>query len=168
MKIRGSINDLQLSFDGKQRLVLSLVDDFRPLYDELNGKDLIIELKEYKERRSLNANAYAWVLINEIANRLNTSKEAVYFDMLRHYGKSQVISVVADVDLTNFVRYFEEFGESELNGKLFKHYKVYKGSSEYDTAEMSTLINGIVYEAKDLGIQTEAQNEINRMINSWR
>ena len=62
---------------------------------------------------------------------------------------------------------YKALSESELKGKLFKHYKVYKGSSEFDTREMSVLIDGIVSEAKALGIQTETPQKIAEMKSLW-
>lgn len=62
---------------------------------------------------------------------------------------------------------FEEAGESRLNGKLFKHYRLYKGSSEFDTREMSVFIDGIVSEAKALGIQTETPEELLNIKSLW-
>lgn len=138
------------------------------VYDELNGVDLLaIDVKPYRKRRSLNANAYAWKLITEIADVLRAPKDAVYLQMLKRYGQSELISVLSHIPLGGFVKYYEEAGESELNGKLFKHYRVYKGSSEFDTREMSILIDGIVSEAKELNIQTETPDEIERMKSLW-
>lgn len=112
------------------------------------------EIKEYRQKRSLTANAYCWALIGEIADSLRLSKEAVYLNMLRDYGQSQIISVRADINIDGYFKYFEKFGTGTVNGKEFTHYKVYKGSSEYDTREMSIFIDGVVAEAKNLGIQT--------------
>ena len=138
-------------------------------YDDLKDiEKLSIEIKQYREKRSLNANAYAWLLIGKIADIVRSSKDEVYVNMLKLYGQSDVISVDADVPIRYYVKYFDEIGESRLNGKLFKHYRVYKGSHEYDTREMSILIDGIVYEAKELGIQTETPEQIARMKSLWR
>lgn len=112
------------------------------------------EVKEYKEKRSLNANAYLWALIGQIADNLRLSKEEVYIRMLRDYGQSEIVSVRADIDVTGYFKYFEKFGNGTVNGKEFIHYKVYKGSSEFDTREMSIFIDGVVQEAKNLGIET--------------
>lgn len=112
------------------------------------------EIKEYRQKRSLTANAYCWALIGEIADSLRLSKEAVYLNMLRDYGQSQIISVRADINIDGYFKYFEKFGTGTVNGKEFTHYKVYKGSSEYDTREMSIFIDGVAAEAKNLGIQT--------------
>lgn len=88
--------------------------------------------------------------------------------MLKRYGQSELVSVLSHVPVEYYFRYYEEAGESDLNGKSFKHYRVYKGSSEFDTREMSVLIDGIVNEAKNLGIQTETPEQIANMISLWR
>ena len=137
------------------------------MVDELHDAMLEIKIDKYREKRSLNANNYAWKLITEIGNSTRQSKEDVYFLMLKRYGQSDMVSVVADVQVAHYFKHYEEAGESTLNGKLFKHYRVYKGSSEFDTKEMSIFIDGIVSEAKDLGIQTDTPDQIARMKDLW-
>lgn len=135
--------------------------------EALLGKRLTIKVDRYKEKRSLNANAYAWCLIGKIGNSTRASKEEVYFKMLKDYGQSDLVSVLAHIPVEHYFKYYEEAGESTLNGKLFKHYRVYKGSSEFDTREMSIFIDGIVSEAKNLGIETMTPNEIAKMKDLW-
>lgn len=138
------------------------------LYDELHeAEKLSIKIDRYREKRSLNANNYAWKLLTEIGNVVRSSKEEVYLEMLKRYGQSEIISVLAHIPIGEYVKYCEEAGESTLNGKLFKHYKVYKGSSEFDTREMSIFLDGVVSEAKALDIQTETPDEIARMKAVW-
>ena len=130
-------------------------------------KEYQVEIKEYKQKRSLNANAYAWVLINKIANVMRLSKEEVYLNMLKHYGQSQIISIVSEVNITGYFKYYEVIGTSILNNKEFNHIKVYKGSSEYDTKEMSIFIDGIVQEAKQLDIETLTPNQLAELKSLW-
>lgn len=138
------------------------------LYDELHeAEKLSIKIDRHREKRSLNANNYAWKLLTEIANVLRTSKDEVYLEMLKRYGQSEIISVLAHIPIGEYVKYCEEAGESTLNGKLFKHYKVYKGSSEFDTREMSIFLDGVVSEAKEMGIQTETPEQIARLKSLW-
>lgn len=138
-------------------------------YDDLKNVELLaIEVKPYRKKRSLNANAYAWKLITDIADVIRASKDEVYLRMLKQYGQSELISVVSHIPIGDYVKYYEEAGESTLNGKLFKHYRVYKGSSEFDTREMAVLIDGIVSDAKELGIPTETPEEIERMKSLWK
>lgn len=118
------------------------------------------EIKEYRQKRSLNANAYCWALIGEIADNMRMSKEDVYLRMLKDYGQSELVSVRADINIAGYFKYYEKFGAGTVNGKEFTHYKVYKGSSEYDTREMSIFIDGVVQEAQALGIQTLTPTQI--------
>lgn len=131
-------------------------------------KDYVFEIKEYKQKRSLNANAYCWVLINKIANILRKSKEEVYLQMLIDYGQSEMVSILSSIDVKGYFKYFTEAGRSVLNGKEFTHYKIYKGSSEYDTREMAILIDGIVSECKELDIETMTPAELQSLKESWR
>lgn len=138
------------------------------MVDKLHGEEkLTIKIDKFRQKRSLNANAYAWLLIGKIGDATRLSKEEVYFRMLKRYGQSEMISALAHIPITEYVKYSEEAGESVLNGKLFKHYRVYKGSSEFDTKEMSIFIDGIVTEAQDLGIQTDTPEQIAKMKALW-
>lgn len=151
-----------ISFEVNER------NDFGVLVDDLKDKEkLSIEVKPYRQRRSLNANAYAWKIIGEIADAVRAGKDEIYLKCLKRYGQSELVSVLSHVPISNYVKYYEEAGESKLNGKDFTHYRVYKGSSEFDTREMSIFIDGVVSEAKVLGIQTETPEEIARLKSMW-
>lgn len=128
-------------------------------------KDKVFEVKEYHPKRSLNANAYAWALIGQIADVLRKSKEEVYFEMLKSYGQSEFVSVRSDIDVKGYFKYYEEYGKGHVEGREFTHYKVYKGSSEFDSREMSILLDGIIQEAKAQGIETITPAEKERMLN---
>ncbi len=171
MKVSGKIVGANIDFKtGKPVLMLEINErnDFEHIVDDLKDKDkLSIEVKEYRERRSLSANAYAWSLIGQIADIVRAGKDEIYLMLLKRYGQSELISVLSHVPIRSYVKYFEEAGESKLNGKNFTHYRVYKGSSEFDTREMSIFIDGVVSEAKDLGIQTETPNQIAEMKARW-
>jgi len=131
-------------------------------------REKLFEIKPYRQKRSLNANAYAWVLINEMANSLRTSKDEVYQEMLKRYGQSRVISVLSEIDISRFVKYYEEIGKGHVEGKEFTHYRCFIGSSEYDSREMAILIDGIVDEAKELGIDTLPTTAVERMKALWQ
>ena len=87
--------------------------------------------------------------------------------MLKEYGQSEMISVKAHIPISDYVKYCEEAGESTLKGTLFKHYKVYKGSSEFTKEEMAIFLDGVVSEAKDLGIDTRTPDEIANLKSLW-
>lgn len=130
-------------------------------------KEKIFEIKEYKEKRSLNANNYAWKIITEIGNVLRKSKEEVYLQMLKDYGQSEVVSILSSINPIGYFKYYEEIGTSVLNGKEFTHYKIFKGTSEYNIKEMSIFIDGVVQEAKQLDIETKTPDEIERLKRLW-
>lgn len=138
----------------------------RFVYDFKAGE---YEISKAKEKRSLNANAYAWQLMTQIGNALRLSKETVYLDMLKAYGQGGAISV-EERFVDNFKRsykYHESLGKSELKGKTFEHFRFWVGSSEYNTEEMSVLIDGIVQEAKQLDIETLTPLELARLKDEW-
>ena len=131
------------------------------LFQQDKGK--LYEIKEKKNKRSLSQNSYSWVLTGELADRLRLSKEEVHARLLKDYGQSQVISVIADADVSQYFEYYDEIGERSIGGKKFKHYKVYKESHKMDSREMSIFIDGIVRECEQLGIPTLTDEEIARL-----
>ena len=170
MQTTGIIKDMNIDYETRKAKISLLLDTKElDIVEQLkNENKLNIELKKYRKRRSLNSNNYAWELITQIANIVGNSKEEVYLEMLKRYGQSQMISVLAEIDVSKILRYYEEAGQSILNGKTFKHYKVYTGSSEMDTKQMAILIDGIVSEAKELGIETMPPNELKALKESWK
>ena len=144
------------------------IDKILPLIFRLD-KDTIYDVKinKHREKRSLNANAYLWKLVTEIGNILNKSKEEIYLQMLIDYGQSEMISILSEINVKGYFKYYKLAGTSILNGKEFNHYKIYKGSSEYNTKEMSILLEGAVQEAKNLGIKTKEDYEIEKLIEEW-
>ena len=126
-------------------------------------KDKQYELREYHKRKTLSQNAYAWVLINEIANKINKSKEQVYLQMLKDYGQRTEVLLKADVKIKTYFKYYEAINKIKKNDIEFIEYYLFKGSSQFDSKEMSIFIDGIVEEAKQLGIQTMTPNEIRKM-----
>lgn len=131
-----------------------------------------VEIKEHRDRRSIRANNYAWELIEQIAAAVQLDKNEVYHLMLVSYGTSRMIdgelytiSIPAKIELSlrsdEYLYIHTAFiGEGTVKGKLFNHYRVLKGSSEYDTKEMSIFIDGVVQEAQQYGIETRTPDEI--------
>ena len=118
-------------------------------------------------KRSLNANAYAWALITQIGDAVRLSKEDVYLDMLKHYGQSEIVTVLSDIKVAGYFKYFEVAGTGTIGGKEFTHYTVYKGTSEYDTREMAIFIDGVVQECQNLSIETLSERELSLLKEAW-
>ena len=151
-------------------MVLDLDGDFRLSYDRLKDFDVEVEIEKYSEGRSLRANAYLWLLVTKIGNILRQSKEDIYFDLLKAYGQGGAVSVEERFaeDFERTYKYHEYLGESELKGKMFKHYRFWVGSSEYNATEFGILLDGVIQEAKGLGIETRPKEEIESMFEELR
>lgn len=165
MKTRGKIVNLDLDYiTHKPKLTIQLDNQELIGYDEIkNLDDLDITIEKHKEKRSKSQNAYAWELITQLGNVLSKSKEEIYYQMLKDYGQSELISALSTIDLHGYYKYFEEVGNGEVNGKEFTHYKIFKGSSEFNTLEMKIFIDGIIQECENVGIPTLTDEEIRKM-----
>ena len=133
----------------------------------LEQQDNKYEVKLYKEKRSLDANAYYHKLLNEIANILKLNKEQLHFKFLKEYGQVASCLIPNEVEIIGFTKYNELIRTIDIKGKLFNEYRLFKGSSEMNTLEMSVLIQGVESEAKELGIQTLDELRVKEMLESW-
>jgi len=147
------------------------VDEQPTIYDELKEQELSIELKKYRKKRSLDSNAYQWALCSKIAEKLGTSKEEVQDLMIQRYSDFDkdedgyiTITMLDRIPVSKLGGHWKLIGH---NGK-FNSYMRLVGSSEMDSAQMARLLDGVISEAKELGITTETQDEIERMKALWQ
>ena len=147
-----------ISFTGK------VVDIKRKLFQLSEDKVYDVEIKIHREKRSLNANSYCWKLCTEIASAINSDKDSVYLLMLKRYGISDLVPISNQVPIDDYIKYYDVESKTDK----YTWYKIYKGSSKYDTKEMSVLLNGIVSECKEMGIPTKEDLEIERMVKEWK
>lgn len=132
------------------------------LFDQQDAEKLY-EIKEKKSKRSLTANAYYWSLLNQLASVMRASSEEVHFMMLKRYGVCEVVSVRSDINIKGYFKYFDIIGKSELDGKEFTHYRIYKGSSEMNSKEFSILLDGLISECEGVGIPTLTPDEVAKL-----
>lgn len=159
--MKGRISDLNVSiFNDKQRLTFEIDGDFRTQYDELKDKDLEISVKVFRQKRSLDQNSYAWVLIGKIADKLRASKDEVYLTMLKRYGQGGVIKVSPKNEqaILSALKYYER--HEKLYTDTDKYYRIWAGSSGYNTEEMTVFVDGIISEEQGLGIETLTPDEL--------
>ena len=80
MKFTGRLKEPVIDYKTGRLIVLfEPQEDFRQAYEEFKEcEKLSLEIKKYRRKRSLDANAYAWVLMSKLAEVLHTSKEEVY------------------------------------------------------------------------------------------
>lgn len=153
---------------GKFRLTFEL-DSFLPnMVDAIRDCCLRLSVKRWKEKRSLDANAYMWALLGKMAQVLHTSAEELYEEMLQRYGVLDMhddghiaITVKSGVDMSRIDGHWKLYKRSK-DGKWNSYLRI-KGTSEYDTTEMSGFIGQIIDEAQELGIDTATPDELERM-----
>lgn len=140
----------------------------------LKGEGLSIQVGKEKRKRSLNANAYAWVLLTKIAEELSKEqiidKWTVYKNLLKKYSNSFVYMVVKKDALPGIKKVFravEVLAEQMMGDQDTLQLQCYFGSSTFTKEEMKTFLDGVVLEAKELGIDTENPEEIDRLIGLW-
>lgn len=128
-----------------------------------------VEIKHKKDKRSLDSNAFCWKIMSEIAKKLTTTDEEVYIQMLKKYGIRDYVGALPEAEetLKRVYKIVEAVKDCEINGKHAKTFKLIRGSSQYDTKEMSDFIKGVVEEAKELGIETLTPDEIAEMNARW-
>lgn len=146
--------------------MIGTVKDLIPKMLQLDETKLY-KIDEYKEKRSLEANSYYWVLLTKMANVLRVSKKELHLRMLREYSQITIVCIPADKSIKGFAKYYEKDGAFKRGDNLFYTYKLYKPSSEMDSKEMSILIDGVVYEAKQLGIETLPPDKLEAMKSAW-
>lgn len=118
-----------------------------------------VEIKEYRKPRSLTANGYYHALKSKLAGVQRTSVDEIHEIMLSRYGQlltddnEMVIVFTSASDLLKLPRY-KKIGEGVTNGKTFGHYTLTRGSSTYDSREFSILLDGLISECREVGIDT--------------
>lgn len=126
----------------------------------LNQEENTYEIKLHKERRSLNANAYFYVLQNKLADLLKVDNQVLHFELLKQYSDVTLVTLPKTSSVNGLFKYYEIYKEGTIKGNNVIIYKVYRRSSEMDTKQFSRLLDGIIYECKQVGIETLTPNEI--------
>lgn len=170
--MRGRLVDLAFGMNRKQRITIELDEDFRASYDQFKDTDINLTVKKYRKPRSKDANAYAWVIIDKIAEALSITKVEVYRRAIRDIGGVSEIVCVRDAAIQrlrdgwehNGIGWQTETMPSKIEGCT--NVILYYGSSTYDTKQMSTLIDHLVTDAKELGIETMSPEELASLIGN--
>lgn len=173
MEFTGKLKDISRDWKTGQAQITFTVNEQSALQSVDSIKDcekLSIKAVKHRNRRSLDSNAYAWVLMQKIAEAVNSDKWSIYLECLQKYSRSftHVIVKPEAVDaMKELYRTSIDLGEITVNGRSGHQLQVYFGSSTFDSKEMSVFLDGIVSECKDLGIETLSDCEINRLNEMW-
>lgn len=182
MKFIAHIKDAIRTFDGK--VILTFVSqnaDRHEIESLMNIDQLDVEVNKHREKRSLDANNYYWLLCSKLAEAMHVTKPYMHNRLLRRYGQIEMIGgqavyiVIPDTDEAK-----NKVDEEQLyhlkptsqikvgkDGMMYRTYMMLKGSSAYDTREMSILIDGLVNECRETGIETLPPEELERMMQEY-
>ena len=173
--MKATLESLTMSLEGDYLITLKTRD--RAIVEAYNGlreNPVSVEVKRWRERRSLDANAYCWTLIDKLAAARGLTKAEIYREAIRGIGGVSETVCVTDKAVDRLVEgwshnglgWFAETFPSKIPGctNVILHY----GSSTYDTKQMSALIDHIVQDCKAVGIETKTPHELESMLNDWR
>lgn len=142
------------------------------------NKDYTIEIKVVRKRRSLIANSYYWQLVHQIAEAKGIpyteyhNRNLAEMGVPKLYDGKRLWGLLPDTDwwmhqLDGEDHYGPTAETEERKGTMYRWFYQLKPSREYDTKEMSSLIDKVVQDAKELNIETMTPTEIERMKQLW-
>ena len=177
IELSGKIVDMSIDFvTGKPKLLLEINErqSAMTMFDELHEcEKLSIKIAKYREKRSLDANAYFWVLADKLAAKMNITKEEVYRNAIKNIGgvsetvcvQNKAVEKLCQGWSKNGIGWQTDTMPSKIEGCT--NVVLYYGSSTYDKAQMSRLIDNIVQDCQSVGIPTETPNKISDMLSLW-
>lgn len=181
LRIRAKLLSLLPDFRNKGEYIMQLAVKEIPTGVERLPEDLAVSLAKWSSRRSLDANAYHWVLVSKIAKVLGQSQNYVHNMLLRDFGQPEIVNghlvPFYIPDTTDDMAWSMETDQIHLrmtsnaiddgHGNRLRECFIIRGSHTYTTEEMSALIDGTVQEAKDLGIETMTPADLERMMGDY-
>ena len=170
----GRLQELIRLAGGEWRITISTREDPRKLYDEMKESLVKIEIKKASKHRSLSANNYAWVLIDQIAEVTGKKASEVYREAIKEIGGISDYYGMKEAA-------FETFRDRWIDGHLGRQVEIipgstrpgwinvraWLGSSDFDSKQMSILIDNLIMEAENQGIPTITEQMVERMVNRW-
>ena len=133
-----------------------------------------LTIKEHRQKRSLDANAYAWVLIGKLADAMRIPPTIVYKNAIQNIGGNYEVIPIREAAAEKFKEVWEkqglgwpcvDMGPSKIPG--YKNLRAYYGSSTYDTRQMSQLIDALIQDCKALDIETLSEEKLSAMMEVW-
>ena len=176
--MRAEFERAKVILDGEDAFLCLAIPyrDARKFVSEMKPKKYVAEIKEYRKKRSLDANAYAWSLIGQLAARLSTdgvviTPDQVYREAIRDVGGNYEVIPIRDDALERWQQIWagkglgwvcEVIGKSKIDG--YTNTRCFYGSSVYDSAQMTRLIAIIVDECKAAGVETMTPEELESLL----
>lgn len=173
MDCTGRLIDISNDWEsGRFRLTFEVNEDVRSQLDFIKDcEKLSIKADKHRKKRSLDANAYCWVLLQKLAESCNSDKWTMYIECLKRYSRAFTHVIVKESAVERMKELYRtcvDLGEVTVNGQTGHQLQVYYGSSTFDTKEMSVFLDGIVSECREHGIETMPPVEIERIKTAWQ
>ena len=158
-----STNQYQITFSVNEESAIEQIDNI------MKCDKLSIKATKYRKKRSLDANGLLWLCLGRIASNLRTDKWDVYLEMLKRYGQYTYIVVKEKVveQVKQQWRECEVVGEIEVNGQKAIQMLCYFGSSTYNSKEFSVLLDGVISEMQEMGLETPTSSELKRVMEQY-
>ncbi|MFA5307744.1 MAG: hypothetical protein WC365_09905 [Candidatus Babeliales bacterium] len=136
------------------------------------GKELDVEVKQHRNKRSLEANGYLWILCQKLSEKIGGTKEDIYKEAVRKAGQFDFVAV-SERAAESFIKawqgkgigWYAEASESKIDG--CKKIMVYYGSSVYDSKAMYHLIRYVVDECIENDIETLTPDQLAAISQDW-
>lgn len=167
------ISDIGIDYKTNKPKITFLFDNKEVLQqaEELQDNKLNVEVKKWYKKRSKDANAYLWVLIEKLSQKLNMSRLEVYKKHIYEAGTYQELQMEEEA-MDKFSKIWGYKGLGWFCEKSVNQYgeiilRAYFGSSTYDTKEMTRLIDSVIQDCKEQNIETMTPNELNSLLESW-
>ena len=172
MQFTGRIQNISRDWQTGQFQITFTVNESAAIHevnDIQSCEKLSIKVVKHRDRRSLDANALLWLCLGRIAEALRTDKWEVYLQMLKRYGKYTYICVKPNVvdAVKSQWRECEEIGRVDINGKEAVQMLCYFGSSTLNTKEFSVLLDGVISEMSEMGLEVPASEDMRRALEQW-
>lgn len=119
-----------------------------------------VKIEPFSEKRTKSMNSYYWVLVTELASKLNTSKDELHTELIKRYAPRDYLSMLSQVNINDYFPYYDLQSTYKSNGNTFKSYLVYKRSSDMNKNEFRELLDGLISECHECGISTMTPQEI--------
>lgn len=176
MKVKGKLACVQYDFEGRQQLVITIDSKLYNELDAIVDKKLDIEIKESKNKRSLNANAYLWVLCTKLSEikEINLSREQIYRRAIKKSGVAKDFHNLTESEAKTLKSAWERLGigwftervDYEPDGDRIV-LRCYYGTSSYNTEQMSRVLESLVQDAKACGIDVLTDRERTLLYEDW-
>lgn len=175
MKLQGKLAEVSRDFLTNKIKISFFINQEVEDFEEIENVELLdIEAKKHRNKRSLDANAYCWVLLGKLAEKMDMKSEEIYKMEIKDIGVYEVLPIKNEA-VEKFIEAWQKngigwpceiIGKSKLDG--YTNIKAYYGSSTYDSKQMGRLIDSIVEDCKMQGIPTDTPEQIARYKEAWK